>query len=139
MPDGVDITHALRDALHEYADVTFRIASTAPDDRLVPAVRAVWHALWEVGPGGEVTPSYVSDPVSAEPGTWKITVDFGHVPRDDRTRTPDLLADLLHHHEATPATLDTTHLTPEEHTLYRNPPASSPEDLPPVGEPRMRR
>jgi hypothetical protein len=140
----VRITQDLRDALYESADVTFSIATDAPDDRLTPAVREIWRALWDVGlsapspTGEEETPSYVSDPISITPGTWKVTVDFAHVPREERTKSPEMIASILRQHTATPAVLDTTHLTKTEYDLHKEALERHPEDADPTSEqPRL--
>ena len=119
-PQDVEVTPRLGEALWDYADVTLSITADAPPDRLTPALRRIWDALWEVGsttplPTGDLpTPSYVSPPAGRGHGPWTITVDFGHAPRAERGRVPALIAGILHDHGATPAVLDAAHLTAED-------------------------
>ncbi|MGP3948758.1 hypothetical protein [Streptomyces sp. 7N604] len=143
-PEDVRITQDLRDKLYDFADVTFSIATDAPDDRLTPAIRDIWDALWDVGsttplPTGDIpTPSYVSDPISISRGTWKITVDFGHAPREERSRAPEVIAAVLRRHAATPAVLDATHLTEEEYDLTKEEPEPAVEGVDPASQqPRL--
>ncbi|MGP4007520.1 hypothetical protein [Streptomyces sp. 4N124] len=122
MPQDVEITPQLGEALRDYADVTLSItvSAEAPPERVKPAVRRVWDALWEVGsttplPTGDLpTPSYISPPAGAGHGPWTITVDFGHAPSAERGRVPTLIADILREYDATPAVLDVARLTEED-------------------------
>lgn len=114
MPQDVEVTPQLGTALRDFADVTLSItvSADAPPDRVRPALRRVWDALWEVGsttplPTGDLpTPSYVSQPAGQGHGPWTITVDFDFAPREERTRVPDLIAGILREFEVTPAHLD---------------------------------
>ncbi len=135
-PQDVRITQDLRDKLRDFADVTFSITTDAPDERLTPAIRDIWEALWYVGaadpprPMGDrdtATPSYVSDPVSISPGTWKVTVDFGWV-GEQRDTAPDVIAAVLRRHGATPAVLDVSHLTKEEYDFMKEMEGTDPTD-----------
>ncbi|MEV1081190.1 hypothetical protein AB0I98_23550 [Streptomyces sp. NPDC050211] len=121
-PQDIEITSQLVEALRDYADVTLSITvfADAPPERVKPALRRIWEALWEVGsttplPTGDLpTPSYISQPAGAGHGPWDITVDFGHAPRDERGRVPALIADILCEYDATPAVLDVAPLTEED-------------------------
>lgn len=114
MPQDVEITPQLGTKLRDFADVTLSItvSAEAPPDRVRPALRRVWDALWEVGsttplPTGDLpTPSYVSQPAGRGHGPWTITVDFGFASREERGRVPDLIAGILREFEVTPARLD---------------------------------
>jgi hypothetical protein len=48
-PQDVEVTPRLGQALRDYADVTLTITADAPPDRLKPAMRRIWDALWEMG------------------------------------------------------------------------------------------